>query len=309
MKIAIMGAGGIGGYLGALLARKGEEVVFIARGAHLQAMRKAGLRVESTVSGDFTLPDVRATDDPREAGEVDLVLITTKAYDLMAAAQAIKPLLGPRTAVLPLLNGVDISERIGAEARIEQVLGGLWMISSSVTAPGAIRQVGLDHKIVFGEFSGEATPRAQAIAALLSSVNIETVLTPNIEQELWKKFLFIAPLAGVCGVTRQTSGPVRSDADTRALLQGALLEAEAVARKKGVELPDDIVAETLGIFDGLWPEDRPSMALDLERGNRLELEVLNGTVVRLGEELGVETPINRFIYAALKLHARGAPRS
>ncbi|MCZ6645404.1 MAG: 2-dehydropantoate 2-reductase [SAR324 cluster bacterium] len=305
MKIAIMGSGGIGGYLGGLLAKSGEEVTFIARGPHLETMRNKGLRVESTVSGDFSVSDVQATDDPGEVGEVELVVMTTKAYDLEAAAEAIQPMVGQNTVVLPLLNGVDISERIGTVVGIDHVLGGLVLISSSVAEPGVIRQIGPKHRIVFGELSGEATPRARSIEAVLKSVKIDTFLTPNIEQELWKKFIFVTPMAGVGGVIRKASGLIRSDPDTLKLLTGCMLEIDAVARKKGVELPENIIAETFKIYDGLPPGGKPSMVLDLERGNRLELDALNGTVVRMGKQLNVPTPVNQFIYAALKLHAGG----
>lgn len=304
MKIAIMGAGGIGGFYGGLLARAGEDVIFIARGPHLDAMRNNGLRVLSHF-GDFDLPTVNATDDPAQVGPVELVVMTTKAYGLEAAARAIQPMVDAETLVLPLLNGVDIAERIGAVIAAEHVLGGLAKISSAIAEPGVIRQTSPFQQVLFGEFSGEPSPRVRAVEAVLKGAQIDAVLTPHIERELWNKFLFLAATAGMCALTRQPVGPVRSDPDTRELLESSMREIEAVARRKGVDLDEGIVAAALQGLPPPPPDMRPSMLLDLERGKPLELDALNGTVVRLGAELGVPTPVNRFIYAALKLHADG----
>jgi 2-dehydropantoate 2-reductase len=304
MKIAVMGAGGVGGYYGARLARAGEAVAFIARGAHLAALRRRGLRVEGDAER-IVLERVTATDDPAAIGPVDWVLLATKAYDLEDAARRIQPLVGPQTAVLPLLNGVDIAERIGAVLGAQHVLGGLAQISARIAEPGLIRQMGPLNKIVFGELSGEESPRALAIHGCLRGAGIDAELSRTVRSEIWKKFIFIAAAGGVCAVTASLLGPVLADADTRALYLACVEELAALARAQGVALPASVVADTMAFSARIPPQTRPSLLLSLEQGQRLEVEALNGTAARLGGELGVPTPVNRFIYAALKLRAGG----
>ncbi len=304
MKIAVMGAGGVGGYFGARLAQAGEDVTFIARGAHLAAMRANGLRVEGDTTR-FTLPRVQATDDPAQVGPVELVLLAIKAYDLERAVRQMQPLIGPRTAVLPLLNGADIAERIGAVLGEGHVLGGVALISARIAEPGVIRQMGPLNKIVFGELSGEVTPRSEAIRDTLQHARIQAELTRQIRSEIWKKFLFITAGGGVCAVTGSLLGAVLADPDTRALYAGCIEEVAAVARALRVPLPESAVADTLRFSDAVPKETRTSMLLSLELGQQLELEILNGTVARMGRELGVPTPINQFITTALKLRASG----
>ena len=309
MKIAIMGAGAVGGYFGARLAAAGQDVTFIARGPHLEAMRRDGLRVLSP-RGDLHLRPVRAVGAPAEAGPVELVLMCVKAYDLAAAARSMRPLLADETAVLPLLNGIDIAQRIGAVVGLPRLLGGTCQISAAIEAPGVIRQPMEMENITLGELDGRSTPRALAIAEALRGAGIPTELSPAIDVALWSKFIFLAPAAGVCCVTGQTLGPVLRDPDTRALLLHSMQEIEAVARAKAVALPADIVERTLRFMDGRPPEVDMSMLLDQERGRPMELDVLNGAVAALGEALGVPVPANRFITTALKLRAAGTtPRS
>ncbi len=207
--------------------------------------------------------------------------------------------------VLPMLNGLEIAERNWAVIAAEHELGGLAKLSSAIAEPGVIRQTTPFQQVLFGEFSGEPSPRARAVEAVLKGAQIDAVLTPHIERELWHKFLFLAATAGMCALTRRPIGPVRSDPDTRELLEGCMREIEAVAREKGVDLDQGIVAAALQGLPPSPPDMRPSMLLDLERGKPLELDALNGTVVRLGTELSVPTSVNRFIYGALKLHAAG----
>ena len=304
MKIAIMGSGGVGGYFGARLVLAGEDVTFIARGAHLEAIRSGGLRVEGPLL-ECHLEEVKATDDPGGVGAVDLVVMTVKAYDLESSARAIAPMMGTETMVLPLLNGVDIAERIEPVLGAGRVLGGLCQLSAHIAEPGRIRQVGPLNKIIFGERSGEITPRAEGLRDVLEHAEIPTVLSEAIEKELWLKFLFLAPVAGVCAVTGLSLGEVLDDPDTRQMLAGCMEEIEAVGRKKGVELPDGASGETLRFAGTLPPQTLPSMALSARRGDKLELEVLNGAAARLGRELEVPTPINQFIHAALKHRADG----
>ncbi|MEE8436261.1 MAG: 2-dehydropantoate 2-reductase [bacterium] len=304
MKIAIMGSGGVGGYFGARLALAGEDVTFIARGAHLEAIRSGGLRVEGPLL-ECHLTDAKATDDPGGVGAVDLIVMSIKAYDLEASARAIAPMTGPETMVLPLLNGVDIAERIEPALGAGRVLGGLCQLSAHIAEPGLIRQAGPLNKIIFGERSGEKTPRAEGLRDALEHAEIPTVLSEAIETDLWLKYLLLAPLGGVCAVTGLLLGEVVGDPDTREMLAGCMREIEAVGRKQGVALPDGAAVEALGIADSLPPEMVPSLALSAKRGEKMELEVMNGTAARLGRELGVPTPVNQFIHAALKHRAGG----
>jgi 2-dehydropantoate 2-reductase len=299
MKIAILGAGGVGGYYGGLLARSGQQVTFLARGAHLAAIQSDGLRVESA-HGDFVVRPAQATDDTAEVGPVELVLVTVKSYDLEAAAEAARPLVGPGTAVLPLLNGLDAAERLAAVLGDEHVLAGLTHISSSVAAPGVIRQISPVRRITFGERDGEISPRAERIRDALAASGAEVVLTPSVDVALWEKFLFIASISGVCCLARQPIGPVLDTAETRQLYVDALREVEAVGRARGIALAPDIVERTLQLTAGFAAETRPSLLVDLEAGRRLELEAMNGTVVRYGRDAGVGTPVHGVIYAALK---------
>ncbi len=305
MNIAIMGSGGVGGYFGARMVQAGEDVTFIARGAHLEAMRTGGLRVEGELL-NCHLPQVRATDDPATVGPVELVLMSTKAYDLDASARQIAPMVGEDTVLLPMLNGVDTAERLEAVLGAGRVLGGLCQVSARIAAPGLIRQAGPLNKIIFGEFSGEVTPRVEAVRAMLEGAGIPVEVSPDIEKDLWLKYLFIAPVGGVCAVTQQRLGPVLEDPDTRAMLRQAMEEIHAVGLAKGVNLPADAVANTMKFSGTLPPQTQPSLALSLEQGQKLEVEALNGTAARLGDGLGVPAPVNRFITAALKHRAHGS---
>ncbi len=305
MKIAVMGAGGVGGFFGGLLAKSGQDVTFIARGAHLEALRAHGLKVESQSAGDFSLPRVIAAERPADIGTVDLVLMTTKAYDLEGAARSLLPALRKDSLVLPLLNGVDIADRLATVIGAERVLGGMCQVSSAIKSPGNIRQVGPLNKIVFGELAGGITPRTQAVLDVFKGAAITAELSASIQVDVWSKYLFIDAAGGICALTRSTLGPVLKDPDTRALYVGCMQEVEALARRKGIPLPATVVQDTLALCDKLPFETRPSLLLSLEQGNPLELDALNGTAVRLGNELGIPTPINGFITAALKLHVAG----
>jgi len=305
MRIAILGSGGVGGYYGALLASGGNDVTFIARGAHLAALRERGLQIQS-VHGDLFLETVQATDDTSGVGLVDLVLVTVKTYDLEEAAKAAPPLVGPNTAVLPLLNGLDAAERLAAVLGDGSVLGGMTHISSGVVAPGVIRQVSPLRRITLGERDGTTTARAERVRDVLAAAGAEAILTRQIDVTLWEKFLFIASIGGICCLARQPMGPVLATAETRQLYTEALLEIETLARARGVELPADAVGHALELTAGFAPGTRPSMLADLEAGRRLELEAMSGTVVRYGREAGVPTPVHWAAYAALKSSMGGA---
>jgi 2-dehydropantoate 2-reductase len=304
MRIAILGAGGIGGYYGGLLARAGHDVAFLARGAHLAALRETGLHVES-VHGDFTLETVEATDDPAQVGPVDLVLVTVKSYDLEQAAEGARPLLGPQTLLLPLLNGLDAADRLATKLGEASVLAGVTHISSSIAAPGLIRQASPLRRIVLGERNGEITPRAERIRDVLAASGAEVILTPAIDVALWDKFLFITSISGVCCLARQPIGPVMNTPETRQLYVDALREVEFLAQARQVSLAADVVERTVRLTEGFDSETRPSMLVDLQAGRRLELEAMNGTVVRYGQDTGVPTPVHSVVYAALKPSAAG----
>ena len=299
MRIAIMGSGGVGGYYGGLLAAAGQAVTFIARGAHLQAIRDKGLHVKS-VHGDFTVSPAKAADRPGEIGPVDLVIVATKTYHTDEAARAIKPLIGSGTVVISLQNGIDAAERIGSVVGMEHIIGGATWLSAALEAPGRIGQYSQFRRIVLGELDGRSTPRAQAIASVLATTPAVIELVPNIEQLLWTKFVFIAAISALGGLTRVAIGEYRQVPEAREVLTEAMAEVVAVAKAGGVSLDTDIIDKTLAFIDASAPEIRPSMQRDLEAGRTSELESLIGVVVRLGDQHGVPTPVMGLAYALLK---------
>lgn len=299
MKIAIMGTGGVGGYYGGLLAVAGHDVVFIARGAHLEAIRKNGLAVKS-VFGNFRVQPATATDNPASIGPVDLVLFSTKTYGTEEAAQAIVPITGRDTAVISFQNGVEAAEKIGRVVGHEHMIGGVTWLSAAIEELGVISQYSQFRRIDIGEFSGEVTQRTEMIAEVLKSTGADVEVVTNIVQVLWTKFVFISAISALGGLTRVATGDYRSVPESRAVLIGALNEVIAVAGAKGIRLEPDLVAKTLEFIDGAPPAMLPSMQRDIEAGRRSELESMIGVVVRLGAELNVPTPIMALAYAALK---------
>ncbi len=305
MRIAIMGSGGVGGYLGARLAKAGSDVTFIARGAHLAAMRQEGLRVESP-RGQVHLYPVKATDDPATIGPVDLVIFAVKLWGTEEAARQIRPLVGPKTAVITFQNGVDANGIVGGVVGREHMVGGVCYIATAIERPGLIRHTGQMARFVIGEFGGARTPRLEAIhEALEAAGGFDLEVSPDIETAIWQKFVFLVGLSALTAMTRKTIGPVRSDPDTRAFLLDVMREVVAVGRAKGVGLDPGYPDERLAFADTLPAEMKASMAHDLEQGNPLEVHWLSGGVVRLGREVGVPAPANRAVYVALKLHAAG----
>ncbi len=305
MRIAIMGSGGVGGYFGGLLAQAGEEVTFVARGDHLEALRTHGLTIRSRLTGDFTRA-VSATDTPGTIGEVDLVLFCVKTYDLDAAAAQLLPLIGPHTMVLPLQNGIDSPERLVRILGPNSVLGGVAYVISTCVAPGVIAHYGLN-RIIFGERNGGTSKRTEQLRDMFSRTAITGELHPDIRVPLWEKFILLAASGGVMAMTRLTTGQILACPETSALFRGAIEEAAAVGRALGVPLPKDCVDQHWALMSGLDPSTRGSMSHDVMAGRRLELESLNGTVVRLGRQAGVATPLNFAVYAALKPYIEGAP--
>ncbi len=305
MRIAIMGSGGVGAYFGGLLAHAGQDVTFIARGAHLQALREHGLQVES-VHGNFTVAPVQATDDPATIGPVDAVLFATKTYHIETAAQAMRPLIGPDTSVLPLHNGIDAAERTAVIVGAGPVLGGLCYVGSMITAPGHVKQVSQFRRVIAGELRGGVSPRSEAIINALAAAGAQAETTDDIQKARWTKFIFIAPFSGVGSVARVPAGKIVGCPETRALLEAAMLEVEAVARAAGIALDADIVAKTMTFCDNMTPGQTASMQRDIIEGKPSELESMIGVLVRLGAELGVPVPVFRFFYATLLPQERQA---
>jgi len=301
MRIAVLGAGAVGGYYGAVLQRSGNDVSFLARGRHLAAIRDRGLRVESAVEAPFTVP-ARVTDNPLEIGPVDLVLFTVKAYDTPAAARLLPPLLGPETAVLTLQNGVDSVEALGEAVGRRHLLGGLCQIFCTVAAPGLVRQTGGPRRVVLGELDGSVTHRVRATHEAFRAAGVPAELSRRILVEMWEKFVFINAQGGMTALTRLPIGVIRRTPETFALYLDVAEEVAAVGRAHGVPIPagqrERVRAFALALDEGAYS----SLYTDLAAGRRTELDTLLGTVVRLGERYGVPTPACRAIYAALRPH-------
>jgi 2-dehydropantoate 2-reductase len=306
MRIAVVGAGGVGGGFGAALAKAGADVIFIARGAHLAAMKSQGLKVQGG-RGETHLVPTRATDDPAEIGEVDIVLFCVKLWDVESAGQQIQPLIGPDTAVIPLQNGIDAAERLIPILGSNAVIGGVAQISASIVGPGLIVQVGTFMRMIFGELDGKPSKRSKDFLALCLKAGFDATLSEQILTELWMKFILLATNAGITALTRQPIGKLRDDSDLRPIFIAAYREAIDVGRARGVALPADALDSILDFTSRAPSAMKASMALDLERGNRLELPWLGGKVVELGRQLGIPTPTHRVMYAMLKPYIMGTP--
>ncbi len=304
MRVAVMGAGGVGGYFGARLAQAGHQVTFIARGAHLEALRENGLIVESTL-GDAQLRDVDATDDPNTLSAVDLVLVSVKLWDTEAAAEAIKPVVGPTTVVISLQNGVQKDEVLRQVIGDESVLGGLCYIAAIIAQPGVIRHTGAMQKLVFGEFDGARSSRAEAIYEACARSGIDVVLSQDIRKAIWEKFVFLVGMSAATTTMRSPIGPIRTNPQARAFLLDLMREAVAVGRAHGVALAAEYAEDRLAFCDSLPEVMTSSMRGDLERGGRLELPWLSGAVTALGKAAGVPTPLNRAVCDILALHTQG----
>jgi 2-dehydropantoate 2-reductase len=306
MRIAVVGAGGVGGGYGAFLAKAGADVTFIARGAHLAAMKAKGLTLESQ-RGDIRLVPTQATDDPARVGAVDVVLFCVKLWDVESAGAAIKPMVGPDTAVIPLQNGIDASERLSPILGARAVMGGVANLAATIMAPGVVRHTGTGLRMVFGELDGHRSARGEAFAALCAQAGIEGVLSPNIRTDLWMKFILLASNASIMALARLPVGNLRDDPDIGPWFKSAYEEVASVGRAAGVPLAEDAVERTLGFNRNAPPHLIPSMAVDLLRGNRIELPWLSGKVVELGRKHGVPTPVHSLMYAMLKPHIMGKP--
>jgi 2-dehydropantoate 2-reductase len=301
-----MGAGGLGGYFGARLASGGAaDVHFIARGEHLDAMRREGLRIEGPEP--IHVKPVQATDKPAEVGVADVVMLCVKLWDTEQAIGQIRPMVGRETAVVSFQNGVLKDQYLRAAFDERQLMGGVGYVATTIDAPGIIRQTGPMQRLLFGEFDGSRSPRGEALLAACRAGGINAELSTEITREIWQKFVFLVALSGMTTTIRKAIGPIRSHPQTRALLLDVMREVVAVGQAHGVPLPDDFAQARLQFADGLPADMTSSMHHDLERGNRLEVRWLSGGVVELGQAKGVPTPLNRAIADILALHADGSP--
>ena len=306
MKISVMGAGGVGGYFGARLAAAGNDVAFVARGAHLAAIREHGLRVRSPL-GDVHVAPVVASDEPQSIGAVDVVLFATKLYDTEEAAERSRALIGPHTVVISLQNGVDGIETLCRVLGERHVAGGVARISASIAEPGVIGHYSGFAGISFGELDARRSERLQAFHACAVAAGIDARLADDIKVEMWEKFILLSALSAITSLTRLPVGPILDEPRSRTLLEQAVREVTAVARARGIGVRADAAESALGFMERMPRSMKASMLMDLERGNRLELEWLSGAVCRHGEELGVPTPVHRTALAALAPYVHGAP--
>ncbi len=299
MRIAIFGTGGVGGYFGGRLAQSGADVIFIARGEHLKAMHEHGLKIDS-IKGDFSVNSIQATDDPNEIGTVDVILVSVKAWQVPEAAQAMRPMVGPETVVVPLLNGVEAPNQLSDALGKEHVIGGLCGIISFVAGPGHIQHAGADPFINFGELDNNHSERVENLhQAFDHAVGITVKIPPDIQIAMWHKFLLVVPWSGIGAITRAPLGTILGLPKTRQMLQKVMQEIFNVAQARDIALPKDVVDKALTFLDSLSPNGTASMQRDIMEGRPSELEAQNGAVVRLGKAVDVATPLNTFIYHSL----------
>ncbi len=298
MRIAVIGVGAVGGYFGGCLARTGEEVFFIARGAHLAALRQQGLRIDSP-KGDFVVHPVQATEDASEVGTVDAVVVGVKAWQVSEAARAIRPMVGPETVVVPLQNGVEAPARLTEVLGEGPALGGTCRIISRLAAPGHVIHIGAEPDVAFGELDNRPNEQARRLRAVFEQAGVKAEIPADIQVAMWKKFVFICSISGVGAVTRVPFGILRSLPQTRRMLEQAMQEIEAVARARNIRLPSNVTPETLAFIDQLPPDGTASMQRDIMAGRPSELETQNGAVVRLGRMAEVAVPLHTFIYHSL----------
>jgi 2-dehydropantoate 2-reductase len=303
MRIAVMGAGGVGGYFGGRLAQAGHDVSFVARGKHLEAIRAKGLTLKSPL-GD-ALVKARAAEDPTELGIADVVLFAVKLWDTESAAERIRPLVEKGGVVIPFQNGVESIERIGAILGTERVMGGAAYIAGRIAEPGVVVQTGTMARLRFGPVVPAQRKAAESFLAACRDAKIDAELTDDIVRVLWEKFVLLVALSATTTVTRKPIGVVRADPDMRWLFETCMREVWTLGRKRGVKLADDFVEQTLKFADGLPQEMKASMLGDLEAGGKLEAPWLSGAVARMAREAGIEAPVNRAVYAALKPYIEG----
>ena len=305
MRVGIAGAGGVGGLIGGFLARQGAEVALLARGAHLDALRNRGLRIEGTLGG-FTVRDFAVSDRGDELGRCDVVIVAVKTWQLERAIAELRPMAGAGTVVVPLQNGIGAWDLLARELGEQAVAGGIIFVNSWVDAPGVIQQLGPLVRIVMGERGGGASPRLTAIGDLLGRAGLTVELVPDIVERNWEKFLGFEPMAVVGALSRSTIGTFRADAGTRGVLVALMHEVAAIGRRKGVALPEDAVERRLAIIDGLAPDATISMQRDLMNGRPSELMEQSVGLMALAKQLGVETPVHDTCVPLLRLQEHAA---
>jgi 2-dehydropantoate 2-reductase len=305
MHFAVVATGAVGAYFGGRLAHAGEDVVVVARGANLRALRESGLRVDS-VDGDFVVNPARVTDDPATIGPVDVVLFAVKAWQVPEAIETMRPLVGPDTVVVPLLNGVEAADQVAAAFGAPRVAGGLCGVFGSTVEPGYFRNVFPRPFITFGELDNTRSDRLTRLHSAFTSAGVQATTAADIRAALWEKLLFVGPFGGVGAVTRAPVGVIRSVPETRALLEGAMTEIFTVGRAHGVTVADNAVAKALAMIDGSPPQGTASMQRDIMAGRPSELESQVGVVVRMGREAEVDVPIHTCLYASLLPQEREA---
>ena len=303
MKIAAMGAGGVGGYFGARLQQAGHEVTFFARGRHLEALKNQGLKVESA-HGDAQLK-VHVLEDPREAEVADVVLFAVKLWDTESAAERLRPIVGPHTTVIPFQNGVESIERLRNFFSEKNVMGGSAYIATRIKSPGVIEHTGQMARIQFGPVMPSQRPAAESFLAVCRDAKIQAEIPEDIVKANWEKFVFLVGLSSATALARAPIGVVRADPDLRWLFEQAMRETWLLGRARGVALADDYVEQRMAFADGLHADMKASLLHDLENRGRLEAPWLCGAVVRMATESGIEAPINRSVYAALKPYLNG----
>lgn len=304
MRIAIFGSGGVGGYFGGRLAAAGEDVTFLARGAHLTALQTEGLRITSP-NGDVHIPKVQATDRPQAVGPVDVVLFTVKLYDVDASAATLSPLIGPDTVVITLQNGVDAMDMVSTHVGSQHVAGGAAYIVAVIDKPGHIRHT-TAQQLVFGEHDGRRSDRLAAFEQAGLRAGFQARVSTDVQADLWVKFVRLATWSGMTTVTRAPMGVVRDDAGTFKMMMDAIDEVIAVGKAKGINFPPDLLDGTLALIKNFPASSKSSMLEDIERGRRLELPWLSGAVVRIGQDVGVPTPIHQFITTVLTPFVNGS---
>lgn len=305
MRIAIYGTGGLGAFYGGLLARSGADVTFIARGANLAAIRRRGLTVRLEGEPEFTVRSP-ATDDPRTVGTVDVIWCCVKTYDVDAAAEAMRPLVGPETMVIPVQNGVDTPDRVGAVLGARHALGGTGRAGGTLVEPGVVVQKGRRNLVVFGELAGGLSPRVEALARDLNALGVQAEATPNAKGVMWDKFISFSAQSAPATLTRLPMGPLRALPETRDLMLGIIAEVQALAAALQIDVPPG-AAERVVQGTSVGGGSYPSTYFDLMAGRRLELDAIYGTTVRLGRHLGIPTPLNFAMYALLKPYEYGPP--
>lgn len=298
MKVAIFGTGGVGGYFGGLLAHGGHETHFIARGAHLAAIKEHGLQIKS-VNGDFLISPALATDNPHEIGPVDYVIVAVKHYQLAQASRQLKPLIGAETTVVPLLNGVDAHEILMESVDPTHLVGGLCSLVSYIETPGIIRQPSKLIQVIVGELDRTKSDRVEALISTWKEQGADAIHTDDIFAAMWTKFVFIASFGGISALARANMGTLREIDETRHLFVDAMKEVESLARAQSIDLSPDVVDKMLALADGFETTATSSMQRDVAAGNLFELEAFSGKIVHLARKLGIQTPIHRSIYGLL----------